>query len=72
MPAVVVMQRLALGWAEDDTEENSFSDWHHCLPQKGEADNSRHGFLYLYHSITEVGNNGLTPQLDIPQAAATL
>ena len=32
-------------------------------PQKGEADNRRHGFLYLYQPITEVANNGLTPQL---------
>ena len=72
MPAVVVMQSMALGWVGDVMEENSFSDWRHRLPQKGEADNSRHGFLCLYQLIIEVANNGLIPQLDIPQAAATL
>ena len=72
MPAVAVMQRMALGDGGDDKEENSFSDWRHRQPQKGEADNSRHGFLCLYQSITEGANNGLTPELASPQAAATL
>ena len=39
---------------------------------KGEADNRRHGFLCLYQPLTGVSINGLIPQLDIPQAAATL
>ena len=61
-----------VGDGGDDKEENSFSDWRHCHPQKGEADNIRHGFLYLYQPITEESNNGLTPELYTPQAAATL
>ena len=71
MPAVVVMRSMALGDGGDDKEENSFSDWRHRHPPKGEADNSRHGFLYLYQPITEGANNGLTPELASPQAAAT-
>ena len=51
MPAVVVMQSMALGGGGDDKEENEFSDWRHRQPQKGEADNSRHGFLCLYHPL---------------------
>ena len=31
-----------------------------------EADNSRHGFLCLYHHLTGVAINGLNPQLDPP------
>ena len=65
MPAVVVMQSMALGDGGADKEENSFSDCRHRQPPKGEADNSRHGFLYLYQSITEGANNGLTPQLTL-------
>ena len=65
MPAVVVMRSIALGVGGDDKEENSFSPWRHHRHQKGEADNSRHGFLYLYQPITEVANNGLTPQLTL-------
>ena len=63
MSAVAVMQSMALGWAGDDKEENLFSDWRHRLPQKGEADNSRHGFLCLYQPLTKVAINGLFPQL---------
>ena len=66
MPVVVVMQRMALGDGGDDKEENSFSDWRHRHPQKGEADNIRHGFLCLYQLLTKVAINGLTPQLDPP------
>ena len=55
-----------VGGGGDDMEENSFSDWRHRQSQKGEADNSHHGFLCFYHHITEVAINGLTPQLDIP------
>ena len=51
MPAVVVMRSIAVGVGGDDKEENSFSDWRHRHSPKGEADNSRHGFLYLYHPI---------------------
>ena len=40
-----------VGDGGDDKEENSFSDWRRYRHQKGEADNSRHGFLYLYHPI---------------------
>ena len=72
MPVVVVMQSMALGDGGDDKEENEFYDCRHRQSQKGEADNSHHGFLCWYHHITEVAINGLTPQLDIPQAAATL
>ena len=43
-----------VGGGGDDKEKNSFSDWRHRQPQKGEADNNRHGFLYLYQPITEV------------------
>ena len=32
-------------------------------PQKGEADNSRHGFLYLYHALTATANYRLAPRL---------
>ena len=42
-----------------DTEENLFSDWRHRQPQKGETDNSRHGFLYLHHPLIEAADNGL-------------
>ena len=63
MPAVVVMRSMALGGGGDDKEENSFSDWRHHPHPKGEADNNRHGFLYLYQPITEGANNGLTPQV---------
>ena len=40
-----------VGDGGDDKEENLFSDWRHHRHQKGEADNSRHGFLCLYHPI---------------------
>ena len=63
MPAVVVMQSMALGGGGDDKEENLFSDWRHRQPQKGEADNSRHGFLCLYQPQIEAANNGLIPRL---------
>ena len=52
-----------VGGDGDDTEENLFSDWRHRQPPKGEADNSRHGFLCLYQPLIEAANNGLTPQL---------
>ena len=61
MPVVVVMQRMALGDGGDAKEENSFSDWRYRQPPKGEADNSRHGFLYLYQPIIEATNYRLTP-----------
>ena len=64
MPAVVVMQSMALGWAGDDMEENLFSDWRHRLPQKGEADNRRHGFLCLYQPQIEATNYRLAPRLN--------
>ena len=51
MPAVVVMQSMAFGVGDDDKEENEFSGCRHRQPQKGEADNSRHGFLCLYHPL---------------------
>ena len=49
-----------VGDGGDDKEENEFPDWCHRQPQKGEADNSRHGFLCL------------NPAIGLPQAAATL
>ena len=45
-----------VGGGGDDMEENSFSDWRHRQPQKGEADNRRHGFLCLYQLLIEVTN----------------
>ena len=47
----------------DDKEENLFSDWRHRHSPKGEADNSRYGFLCLYQRLTGVSINRLTPQL---------
>ena len=41
-----------VGDGGDNKEENSFSDWRHRQSQKGEADNSRHGFLCLFQPIT--------------------
>ena len=52
-----------VGCDGDDKEENSFSDWRHRQSPKGEADNSRHGFLCLYQPLTGVSINRLTPQL---------
>ena len=52
-----------VGDGGDDNEENEFSDWRHRQPQKGEADNSRHGFLCLYQPLIEAVINGLIPQL---------
>ena len=65
MVAVVVMPCMALGGDGDDLEENLFSDWRHRQSPKGEADNSRHGFLCLYQLLIEAANNGLFPQLKI-------
>ena len=48
-----------VGDGGDDKKENLFSDWRHRQPQKGEADNSRHGFLYLPHPLIEAADNGL-------------
>ena len=48
-----------VGDGGDDKKENLFSDWRHRQPQKVEADNSRHGFLYLHHPLIEVADNGL-------------
>ena len=63
MTAVVVMQSMAMEGGGDDKEENSFSDWRHRQPQKGKADNIRHGFLCLYQPQIEAVINGLIPQL---------
>ena len=49
-----------VGGDGDDREENLFSDWRHRQPQKGEADNSRHGFLCLYQPLIEAANNDLS------------
>ena len=65
MPAVAVMQRMALGGDGDEKEENLFSDWRHRQSSKGEADNSRHGFLYLYQPIIEATNYGLAKRLPL-------
>ena len=47
-----------VGGGGDDKKGNSFSDWRRYRHQKGEADNSRHGILCLYHPILypAVGN----------------
>ena len=66
MPAVVVMQRMALGMVVTIRRKTRFLTVVTDNPQKGEADNIRHGFLCFYHHITKVAINGLTPQLDIP------
>ena len=50
-----------VGDGGDDKEENSFSAWRHHRHQKGEADNSRHGFLYLNPAI--IDKNGLYVRL---------
>ena len=63
MPAVVVMRSMAVGVGGDDKEENSFSDCRHRHPQKGEADNNRHGFLYLYQPLIEATNYRLAKRL---------
>ena len=62
MTDVVVMQSMALGGGGDDKEENEFSDCRHRQPQKGEADNSRHGFLCLYRPKEEAANYRLAPR----------
>ena len=72
MPAVVAMQRMALGMVVMIRRKTRFPTGVTANPKKGEADNIRHGFLCLYQSITEGANNGLTPELVCPQAAATL
>ena len=72
MPAVVVMRSMALGMVATIRRKTRFLTGVTDTPQKGEADNSRHGFLCLYQSITEGANNGLTPELASLQAAATL
>ena len=51
--------KRGVGDGRDDKKENLFSDWRHRQPQKGEADNSRHGFLYLHHPLIEAADNGL-------------
>ena len=63
MPAVVVMQRMALGMVATTRRKTRFLTVVTDNPQKGEADNSRHGFLYLYHPLIEATNYGLTPEL---------
>ena len=72
MPAVAVMQSMALGMVATTRRKTRFPTVVTDTPKKGEADNIRHGFLCLYQSITEGANNGLTPELASPQAAATL
>ena len=66
MVAVVVMQSMALGDGGDVKEENSFSDCRHRQPPKGEADNNRHGFLYLYQPLIEATNYRLAKRLPLP------
>ena len=61
-----------VGDGGDDMEENEFFDWRHRQPQKGEADNRRHGFLYLYQPQIEATNYRLAPRMNPSQAAATL
>ena len=55
--------RHGVGGGGDDKKENSFSDCRPRQPPKGEADNSRHGFLCLYQPLIEAVINGLIPQL---------
>jgi len=52
MPAVVVMQSMALGMVATTRRKTSFPTGVTDSPQKGEVDNSRHGFLCLYQPIT--------------------
>ena len=53
-----------VGGGGDDKEENEFSDWRHRQPQKGEADNSRHGFLCLYQPQIEAAKYRLAKRLN--------
>ena len=63
MPAVIVMQSMALGVVATTKRKTCFPTGVTDSPQKGEADNSRHGFLCLYQPLIEATNYGLTPQL---------
>ena len=63
MPAVAVMQRMALGMMAATRRKTRFPTDVTAPPQKGEADNNRHGFLCLYQPLIEATNYGLTPQL---------
>ena len=56
MPAVVVMQSMALGVAATTRRKTSFPTAVTDKPQNGEADNSRHGFLCLYQPKKEATN----------------
>ena len=51
MPAVAVMQRMALGMVVTIRRKTRFLTVVTDNPKKGEADNNRHGFLCLYHSV---------------------
>ena len=72
MPAVAVMQRMALGMMAATRRKTRFPTDVTDTPPKGEADNNRHGFLCLYQPLIEATNYGLTSELVSPQAAATL
>ena len=63
MPAVVVMRSMALGMVATIRRKTRFPTGVTDNPQKGEADNNRHGFLYLYQPLIEATNYELTPQV---------
>ena len=63
MPAVAVMQSMALGMVATTRRKTRFPTVVTDTPKKGEADNNRHGFLCLYQPLIEATNYGLTPQL---------
>ena len=63
MPAVAVMQRMALGMMAATRRKTRFPTDVTDTPPKGEADNNRHGVLCLYQPLIEATNYGLTPQL---------
>ena len=63
MPAVAVMQSMALGMVATTRRKTRFPTDVTDTPPKGEADNNRHGFLCLYQPLIEATNYGLTPQL---------
>ena len=59
--AVVAMQRMALGMVVTTRRKTRFPHGVTTVTKKGEADNSRHGFLYLNPAI--IDKNGLYVRL---------
>ena len=66
------MQSMAMGMAATTRRKTSFPTGVTDSPQKGVADNSRHGFLCLYQTQIEATNYRLAKRMNPSQAAATL